>query len=146
MASVVYTPAKTFFFRGQLDLREAGNDIRALLVMTSTTVHTQEDVATIAGFTTLDEMNGAGYVRKALANQAVNEDDPNNRGEFDADDVTWSALGAGTRSVKGVLIFKFVATDADHIPIAFFEFPTAYPATGIDFTLSWNAEGILQAT
>lgn len=143
--SFVYTPAKKFLLNGGLDLDS--QDMRVLLVMTNTTADTDQDAGTISAFGTLDEMDGANYVRKALANEAVNEDDPNNRAEFDADDVVWTSLGAGTRSMQGLVVFRFVTNDADSIPIAFIDsggFPVA--ANGLNFSVSWNAEGILQAT
>lgn len=144
MASFVYTPAKTALLNGDLDL--AAHDIRVLLVMTNTTADTDQDLANPGDFGTLDEMDGANYVRKALASEAVNEDTANNRAEFDAADVTWTALGAGTRQIAGLVVFRFVTNDADHVNIAYIDtggFPIT--ANGGDLTVQWNAEGILQA-
>jgi hypothetical protein len=89
-------------------------------------------------------MNGTNYVRKQLT-EAVNEDLANDRAEFDAADVTWTALGAGTRSMAGAVIFKFVTNDADSIPLIYIDsggFPKA--ASGGDVTLQFNTEGIMQ--
>ena len=145
MANFIYTFAKAALLNGDIDF--AADDIRVLLVMTDTTVDTEKDVDDIDEFTTLDEMDGANYVRKALANEAVTEDEANDRGEFDADDVTWSALGAGTRNVQAAVVFKHVTDDTDSVPIAYIDtggFPFA--ASGADVTIQWNAEGIVQAT
>ena len=145
MANFIYTHAKAALLNGDIDF--AADDIRVLLVMTNTTVDTEVDVDTISAFTTLDEMDGANYARKALANEAVTEDEANDRGEFDADDVTWSALGAGTRNVQAAVVFKHVTDDTDSVPIAYIDtggFPFA--ASGADVTIQWNAEGIVQAT
>jgi len=125
------------------------DDMRVLLVMTDTTCDTEKDVSTFAGFTTIDEMDGANYVADgmALANEAVNEDLPNDRAEFDADDLTWSALGAGARSIAAAVLYKFITNQAASEPVAYIDaggFPFA--ASGTDFTLQWNAEGILQFT
>lgn len=147
MTSHVFDNAKELLLKGDLDFDEAGHDIRVMLCMTNTTADTEKDKATISGFTTLDEMDGANYVRKALANQLVSEDNPNNRGEFDADNVVWTALGAGTRQVAGIVVFRFVTNDTDSIPIAWIDtggFP--FTANGGDVTVQWNAEGILQLT
>lgn len=144
MATHVFNEAKRALLAGELDLN--GHDIRAMLVMTNTTVDTENDgISTISQFTTLDEFNGSGYTRKALANEAVNKDDGNDRAEFDADDVTWTALGAGSRSVQGVLIYRHVTNDADSVPICFLEFATAKTPDGSDFVLQFDPEGILQA-
>lgn len=144
MASQVYNEAKRAILAGEIDLNL--DDIRVALVMTSTTIDTENDAkAFVADFTTLDEMDGANYVRKALASEAVNKDDANDRAEFDAADVTWTALGAGTRAMQGILVYKHVTTDADSIPIAYVEFSANINADGSNFTVQWNAEGILQA-
>ena len=147
MASFVYTHAKALLLQGGLNFLEAGQDMRVMLVMTNTTADTDQDVENIADITTLDEYDGANYVRKALANQAVNEDAANNRGEFDADDVTWTALGAGTRQAQGMVLYRHVTNDADAILVAFIDtggFP--FSGNGGNVTVTWNAEGILQAT
>ena len=143
--SHVYTPAKAKLLSADLDLN--AHDIRLILCMSNTTADTDQDAEFVGSITTLDEMDGANYVRKALANEAVNTDNANNRGEFDADDVTWTALGAGTRQVAGVVIYRHVTNDADSSLIAYIDsggFP--FSANGGDVTIAWNAEGILQAT
>ena len=143
MASQVYNEFKRASAAGEIDLN--ADDIRIALLMTNTTADTENDGKTfISDFTTLDEFDGSGYVRKALANEAVNLDDPNDRAEFDADDVTFTALGAGTRSVQGVLLYKEGASDAARRIIAWLEFATVKTPDGSDFTVAWNAQGILQ--
>lgn len=150
MASFVYTHAKALLLEGALDFDTAGDDIRVMLVMTNTTTDTEEDVTTISGFTTLDEYDGANYARQALANEVVNEDAANNRGEFDADDDEFSGgsgLGVGTRQAQAMVVYKHVTNDTDSIPIAFIDtggFP--FDGNGGQVTVTWNAEGILQAT
>ena len=146
MASHAKTPFKTNLMTATFNLN-ASADIRVLLAMTNTTVDTEEDIEFVSGFGTLDEMDGSAYVRKALASEAVAADTVNNRGEFDATDVVWSALGAGTRQVAGMLVFKFVTNDADSPAMVWIEsggFP--FSANGGDFTAQWNTEGIIQTT
>jgi len=144
MASFIYTHAKAEILKGNIDFD--ADDIRVLLVMSNTTADTEKDVDDIDAFTTLDEMDGANYARKALANEAVTEDEANDRGEFDADDVTWSSLGDGTRQIQAALVYKHVVDDTDSIPIAFID-DSPYPLNpgGADHVIQWNAEGIIQA-
>lgn len=151
MVNFVYTRAKRDILLGAIDF--STDDIRIILAMTNTTADTEQDVATVSAFTTLDEMDGANYpgtfaTRTALATEAVNQDDPNDRAEFDADDVTFSALGAGTRDVQGYLIYKHGTSDADSTPILWVDTMAGLPftASGTDLVIQWNAEGILQAT
>lgn len=143
MASFIYNEAKKQFASGGINLTTA--DIRVILVMTNTTADTEDDVNTISGFSTLDEMDGANYARGALSGEAVNEDATNNRAEFDATDYTFSSLGAGTRQVQAAVIYAHVTNDADSIPIAYIDtggFP--FTANGGDVVIQWNAEGIIQ--
>lgn len=118
-----------------------------LLVMTNTTADTDQDAATISAIGTLDEMDGANYVRKTLAAEAFAEDLVNNRGEFQFTAPVWAALGAGTRQVAAAVLFKFVTNDADSIPIAYID-TGGFPFTpgGGNFTFTPNAEGALQIT
>jgi hypothetical protein len=144
MANFVYTEAKRALLAGELDMN--AHDIRVMLVMTNTTADTEEDKTTISGFTTLDEMDGAGYARQALANEAVAADNPNNRGEFDADNVNIANVSAGTRQVAGVVVFRHVTNDADSVPICYIDDDCPFDANGGDIDITWNAEGILQLT
>jgi len=141
--SFAYTPAKYKIARGELAWQSS--DIRVLLCMSNTTADTDQDAATISAIGTLDEYDGANYVRKALANEAVNQDDPNNRAELDADDITWTSLGVGARQAVGMVVFKFVTNDADSIPILFVDsggFP--FDGDGTNLIVAWNVEAIAQ--
>jgi hypothetical protein len=77
--------------------------------------------------------------------KAVNEDLTNDRAEFDAADLTWTAIGAGTRAIQGAVVYQFITNDAASIPLIYIDsggFPKT--ATGGDIQLQWNTEGILQ--
>lgn len=144
MASQVYNEAKRAILAGEIDFDT--DDIRVQLLMTNTTADTENDaIVDLADFTTLDEMDGANYAVKALTTEAVNKDDTNDRAEFDADDVTYTALGNGTRNVQGALIYKHVdGTDANDLVLFWVEFASSQAPGGNDFTITWDAEGILQ--
>ena len=145
MASFVYTPAKTKVLNADLDF--ATQDFRIILCMTNTTADTDQDAEFVASIGTLDEYDGAAYSRKTLAGEAVNEDLANNRAEFDANDIQWAALGAGTRQAAGMILYRFVTNDADSPVVAWIDtggFP--FSGNGGNVDVAWNAEGILQAT
>jgi len=144
MASFVYTKAKTKIANQSLNL--ATSDMRVALVMTNTTADTEEDTEFISGFTTLDEFNGSGYARQVLTGEAINEDLTNNRAEFNAVDVAFGSLGAGTRQCAAVLVYKHVTNDADSIPVAYIDNAAQFPFTGNGSTVNilWNAEEIIQ--
>lgn len=143
--SFVYTAAKAELVKGNLDFD--GQDYRLLLVMSNTTADTEQDAKFVDDLTTLDEYDGSGYIRKALASEAVAQDDANNRGEFTADPVTWSSLGVGTRQAVAAVLIRHVTDDTDSILIAYIDsggFP--WDGNGGDVTWTPNAQGILQAS
>lgn len=159
MAATIFTIAKSQILSGDLDFN--AHDIRVMLVMTNNNLSAKAQAPSInwldaTSNATLDEFDGSQYTAggKALANEAVASDTANARGEFDASDVKWTSLGsggAGTRNIKGVLVYKFLTnrTNASTIPIAYVTNgfgASGIPANGGDFTIQWNAEGIVQAT
>lgn len=140
----MYIPAKKYFPDGTIDWDT--HDIRMALVMTNTTADTETDKALMNAFSTLDEFDGSGYTREVFTNEAVNQDTPNNRSELDADDATFGALGSGTRSIQGAIIYKHVTNDGDSIPIAYIDLTPAFNPGGGTVTVSWDAQGIIQFT
>lgn len=96
------------------------------------------------------ELSGTGYAagfgnagRRTLASKAIVVDKPNNRAEFDAADVTWTGISAGTAAQATLL--KEITNDAASITIANVDsggFPIV--TNGGDLTIQWNAEGIIQ--
>lgn len=145
-APFVFTTAKKGLMNGTIDLDT--DSISVLLCMTAEDLDNESEVLDL-GNLTMDEMDGANYARKALASLDVSEDNTNERAEFDANDVVWSDLGAGTNNIAGALVYKNVNSDNNNesIPIMFTNnggFPIA--ANGGDLTIQWNAEGILQLT
>lgn len=136
--SFVYTRAL-----GLQDSTTLTGDMRALLVMSNTTADTEEDTDFIGNFTTLDEYDGANYARQALVNESFAVDTTNDRFVFDADDVVFTSLGAGTRQAVAVILYLHVTTDADSKPIYYIDtggFP--FDGNGQDATIAWNASGI----
>lgn len=141
MASNVKNIAKSRMMSGDMDLN--GDDMRLFLCMTNTTFDTDIDTDNTGSFT-LDEMDGSGYSRAALANEAVNTDDANDRAEFDADDVTFTSLGNGTRQVQGAGIHEHITNDAGSFPLCWVEFAATVNPGGGNLSITWNAEGIVQ--
>lgn len=144
MASLVYN---NFLQKLLLAYLVTSADIRVALVMTNTTADTERDgMNFMNSFTTLDECNATGYARVALASEASNVDDTNDRAEFDANDISFTGLsGNASRAYQGIVIYKHVTNDTDSVPIAFIEFPSTIPATATQVDVTFNAEGILQA-
>ena len=152
MASFIYTVTKTDIAEGGVDFREAGADMRVILVMTNTNADTDEDQATMGAWSAgqLDEFDGSGYTQLAsntavsrIDNQVAREDLTNNRNEFDGDNIEFGALGAGTRSITGAVILRWVTNFGASIPVAFIDL-TDFPANGSTVTIVWDEQGIIQ--
>ena len=147
--SFTYNKIVSRLMHGDLDLDTV--DARFLLAMTNTTADTERSATTIAGFTTLDEFDGANYSTGgiALTGETVTEDFGSNRTFLDANDVApaWTALGAGTRQAQGGVLYAWQGTLGSSWPIAWIDsggFP--FTASGANVNITWNAAGIWQIT
>lgn len=141
--SAVYNIFIEAEMNGSIDLLT--DDLRAILVMSSTTVDTENDgIAFLADFTTLDEFDGANNERKVLAGRAVVLDDGIDGAKFDFDDITWTALGAGARQIQSMLLYKHVTNDTDSVPIAFLDFDSLKTADSSNFTAIIPADALSQ--
>ena len=135
----VYNNFKEQLFLGELDLGSGADTLRVVLV----TAHTL-DIDTDASYSDVsgDEVSGTGYTAagEALTSQVVAQDNTNNRASLDAADVTWTGLDAGTPNYA----ILYDDTHVSNYLIAAWEIATA--SNGGDYTLQWNANGILLLT
>ena len=127
--------------------------IRVMLCTSSYVADRDDDLIDAAGANDpIDhELSGTGYVaghsnsgRKTLASKTITVDKPNDRVEFDAADIVWTGIDAGTPS-QAIMHSEGTADDTTarnlvHIDSGGFPIVT----NGGDLTLQWNAEGILQ--
>jgi hypothetical protein len=141
MANVVYNISKSGVLNGTVDLDT--NDIRILLVKTGSTAEADIDADTISAIGTLNELTVSGYARQAFANETVTTDDTNDRGQFTADTVTFSALATG-ETIIGAIVYKHVGADSSNVPICFLDL-TDTPTNGGDVVVTFP-NGILRAT
>lgn len=151
MAVLTYNQGRTDIGDGTIDFLT--QTIKIMLV-TSSYVANKNDQFVEEGANDANEheLSGTGYTagfagsgRKTLATKAVNKDDPNDRDEWDADDITWTGIDAGT-AAAAIMYFHNTA-DTDSVLIAYIDsggFPIV--TNGGDLTIQWNVEGILQHT
>lgn len=97
-----------------------------------------------------DELSAASYVggfggsgRKTLASKTVTIDNTNDLAYLDADDVTWTALNAGT--IGGAIILKEDTNDAASPLLLFIDF-TNLTTSGANVMIQWAATGIAKIT
>lgn len=138
MPNAVYNIVKLALATGELDLVD--DTIKILLVTDSYTpdidTHTHLDDVT-------NEVVGAGYTAggQALANQDVDVDLVNDRAFFDANDVTWATSSI---TARGVIIYKDTGVAATSTLITYLDFGTNRTSDGGDFTVVFDATGILR--
>lgn len=141
MASNIKNISKGRLMSADQDLNS--DDMRIGLAMTNTTLDTDVDTDNLGSYT-IDDMDGTNNARNALANEAVNVDDSNDRAEFDADDTSWASLGNGTRQVQGAYVYEFITNDAGSFVLAWIEFAATINPGGSTLSIAFNAEGIVQ--
>jgi len=137
MANVVYNYAKAELLRGHIALDS--DTIKVALVTSSYS----PDIDTHENFDDItNEVSGTGYTAggAALANKAVTKDTTDDEGVFDADDLTWSSASITARAA---IVYKDTGTPATSQLVAYIDFTEDKTASGGDFTIQWNAEGIL---
>jgi hypothetical protein len=143
----IYNAFKMRVLKGEHDLTESSpNDIKVILV-SGYTPNVDTDTDYDSGITGV-EVSGTGYTAggESLANQAVTQDDANDRGKFDADNVTWSSLQI-TDPSDGTPSHAIMYDDshANKGLMAYWEVTT--PTNGGDYTLAWHAtDGIITLT
>lgn len=137
MADVIYNSFKQKIMDGSIDL---DTDTIKVALVTSSYTPSQDDHEDYADIT--NEVVGTGYTAEGatLANAAVTKDNTNNRGVFDADDVTWSG---STITARAAIVYKDSGTAATSWFIAYFDFASDKTSTAGDFTIAWNANGIV---
>ena len=135
MASLIYNSGKELILKTDL----TGITLKCALVTSSYTAdkdaHENFDDIT-------NEISGTGYTAggATLANVSTNIDDTNDRGELDADDVTWAS---STLTARAGVLYYSTGTAATSTLIAYIDFGEDYSSDSSDFVIEWNSEGIL---
>lgn len=137
--ATVYNELKEELLRGTIDL-DGGHTLKLILVG-GYTPDIDNDVGYNSAITAY-ECSGAGYTvgGKTLTNPTVTKNNINNRGEFDADNVTWIGLDVGTPS-HAILYDDTHVSDA---VVACWELGRA--SNGGNYTVQWGANGLLLLT
>jgi len=148
--ALVYNLFKKLQADGSIDLLT--DTIKVMLVGSTYTANMDHDYVNPSAYQM--ELGGTGYTggyggsgRKTLASKVVTEDDTNDRAEFSAAPVTWTAINAGTAAVCVIIRERALTGDTMSELIAYIDsggFPVV--TNGGDLTITWNAEGILQLT
>jgi len=137
MASFIANTAKKKLLDGDIDLLV--DTIKVMLTTSSYTpnVDTHEFISSVT-----NEVVGTGYVAggAALASKTTTADTTDDEGVFDAADLTWST---STITARYAVIYKDTGVAGTSAIIAVIDFGTDKVSTGGNFTITWNAEGII---
>jgi len=138
MANAVYNSFKRDIMNGSIDL-----DTDTIKIMLTTSSYTPNIDTHTKRSDITNEVSGTGYTAggATLANKAVTADNTNDRGVFDADDVSWTT---STITARYAVLYKSRggASSADEL-IMYLDFSTDYTSTAGTFLITWNASGIL---
>jgi len=139
--SKVYNPGLLKLLDGTIDFEN--DTIKLLLVDTNHSFTKSDEFVSDIVANEATNSSGSGYERKTLANASIALDTGNDRVEFDADDISYTAIDAGT--IASAIIYKEVTNDADSPLIADVDF-TDLVTNGSDVDLQVNAEGFFYIT
>jgi hypothetical protein len=139
--SKVYNPGLLKLLDGTIDFEN--DTIKLLLVDTNHSFTKSDEFVSDIVANEATNSSGSGYERKTLANASIALDAGNDRVEFDADDISYTAIDAGT--IASAIIYKEVTNDADSPLIADIDF-TDLVTNGSDVDLQVNAEGFFFIT
>lgn len=140
MASNLYQNGIKLILDRTIDL--AADTLKVMLLSSSYTPNPDHIfVSDLSG-----ELSGTGYVgghagsgRKTLASKVIGKDDSSNKAYFDAADVTWTAINAGTAAYA--VVFKEGASDAASTVICNVDIADTV-TNGGDLTIQWDSAGI----
>lgn len=137
MADVVYNSFKKQLLNGGINF--GTSNINVMLVTSSYTPNQdtddfQDDVS--------DEVVGVGYVSggTTLSGGTVTQDNTDNEAVYDANDVTW---GTSTITARGAVLYKNTGVGSTSPLIAYLDFGSDQTSSSGNFTIQWNAEGII---
>ena len=144
----IYNNFKEQVMEGIFDLAAAADAIQQTLHTSYTPDIDTHGLWGDTGVSTTEYGTASGYTAggKTLANQDVTQDDTDDEGVFDADNPTWSALGALSPATPShTLTWDNTPTSPADPLICYFELGTT-ATNGGDYTLAYNSEGIINLT
>jgi hypothetical protein len=140
MADVIFNSFKADVLGGVIDL-----DTDTIKVALVTSAYAPDIDAHKFFSAVTNEVVGTGYTAggKTLTTPVIAQDDANDRGTFDADDVTWAT---STITARGAVVYKDTGVAATSNLIAYLDFVTDKVSSAGDFTITLNAAGLIALT
>lgn len=138
---MIYNSFKKRLLQGDINLDNGGDTIKAALC---TSAYTPDQDAHEFFDDITDEVSSSGTNYSAggnaLGSKAVSQDNSGNAGVFDAADVVFAN---STITARKVVLYKDTGNAATSPLIACFDFGSDKISADGDFTIQWDAAGIL---
>lgn len=133
-----------WYNRGKFNILSGAADLSAdTLNVMLVKSHTFDNADNVVADVSADEVTGGSYARQALASKTEAENDTNDTADFDAADVTFTAVASGQNTIDGAITLDdTLASD----PLLWYHDFTAVNGNGGDITVQWHANGIARIT
>ncbi len=144
----IYNGFKRYLMEGVFNLASGGDTLQATLHTGYTPNIDTHLLFGTAGVSSTQYGTGSGYTAggKVLATQTVTQDDTNDRGAFDADNVTWTSLGPLSPATPShVIVWDNTPTSPADPLIAYWELGST-ATNGGDYTLQFGTNGLILLT
>ncbi len=144
----IYNNFKEQVMAGVFNLASGGDTLKVTLHTAYTPDIDSHTVWGDSGVSSTEYGTGSGYTAggQTLAGQGLTQNNTNDRGEFDATDVTWSSLGAlSPATPSDVILWDDTPTSPADPVIAHWELGST-ATNGGDYTLQFGANGLILLT
>lgn len=144
----IYNNFKEQVMEGVFNLASGGHTLQQTLHTGYTPNIDTHGLWADSGVSSTEYGSGSGYTAggATLASQDVTQDNTNDRGVFDAADITWSSLGALSPATPShTLLWDTTPTSPADPLIAYWELGTT-ATNGGNYTLQFGASGIVLLT
>lgn len=138
MANAIYNSFKRDIMNGSIDLDT--NSFKVALVRSaySPNIDSHTKFSNITNEITGDTGYTAGG--RALSGLSVSQDNGGDEGVWDAADVIWAS---SSLSAYGAVVYKDSGVASTSPLVCYFDFGSYQVSSSGTFTISWNAEGII---
>jgi hypothetical protein len=143
---VVYNDFKEQILKGVHNLASGGHTLKMILVSGYTpNIDTDQVYADVSG---TEYGSSAGYTAggETLGSQSVAQDNTNDRGVFDAADVTWTSLGPLSPATPSHAILYNDTPTSPADPLAAYWEIGSTATNGGNYTLQFHADGAILIT
>lgn len=145
---VLYNGFKEYVMEGVFNLATGGHTLKQTLHTAYTPDIDTHDEWADAGVSSTEYGTGLGYTAggATLAGQDVTRDTANDRGKFDATDVTWNSLGPLSPATPSHTIMRDDTPTTPLDPLICYFVLGTTATNGGNYTLSFGTNGIILLT